>query len=72
MWFRKKRETRTYDRENQRPVIRASICTGERTAGFQDVRTGKFAAVMLLRTPADLEAFCRLYGISADQIATQY
>ena len=42
MLFRRKRETRTYDRETQKPVIRASICTGEKAAGFQDLRTGKF------------------------------
>ena len=34
MFFRKKQETRTYDRETQEPVIHASICTGEKVAGF--------------------------------------
>ena len=28
MLFRRKRETRTYDRETQKRVIRDSICTG--------------------------------------------
>lgn len=72
MLFRKKQQTRTYDRENQRPVIRASICTGEKTAGFQDIATGKYTDVMLIRTPGDLEEFCRLYGIKADDLSTQY
>lgn len=31
--FQEKRETRTYDRETQEPVIHASICTGEKVAG---------------------------------------
>ena len=51
MFFRKKRETRTYDRETQAPVIHASICTGEKVAGFRDLRTGRFTEIMLIRTP---------------------
>ena len=72
MFFKKKRETRTYDRETQKPVIRASICTGEKVAGFQDIRTGKFTEVMLLRSSRDLEEFCRLYGVGPDEISTRY
>ena len=72
MFFKKKQEPRTYDKKNQKPVIRSSICTGEKTAGFQDIRTGKFTEVMLIRTPSDLEEFCRLYGIGESEISTQY
>ena len=72
LFFRKKQEIYSYDRESQRPVIRASICTGERTAGFQDIRTGKITEVMLIRTPADLERFRQLYGIAEDEIRTEY
>mgnify|MGYP001638132530 CR=1 FL=1 len=72
MFFKKKQETRTYDRETQKPVIRSSVCTGEKTAGFQDIHTGKFTEVMLIRTSGDLEEFCCLYGIAEDEISTQY
>lgn len=72
MFFKKKQERRSCDRETQRPVIRSSICTGEKVAGFQDLQTGKFTDVMLLRVPGDLEEFRRLYGIGADEISTQY
>lgn len=72
MFFMNKRGARTYDRENQKPVIRASICTGEKVAGFQDVRTGKFTDIMLIRTPGDLEEFRRLYGLEGEEIATLY
>ena len=72
MFFQKKLETRTYDKENQKPVIRSSICTGEKVAGFQDTRTGKFTEVMLIRTSGDLEEFRRLYGIGEHAISTQY
>lgn len=72
MFFRKKKETRSYDKENQKPMIRASICTGEKVAGFQDIRTGKFTEVMLIRTSGDLEEFRRLYSIGEREISTQY
>lgn len=54
---------KTYDRENQKPVIRASICTGEQVAGFKDLHTGDFQEVMLIRDSADLAEFMRMYGI---------
>ena len=72
MFFRKKRETRTYDRETQAPVIHASICTGEKVAGFRDLLTGRFPEIRLIRPPGDLEEFRRLYGIGESEITTQY
>lgn len=72
MFFKKKQEARTYNKENQKPVIRSSICTGEKVAGFQDIHTGKFTEIMLIRTSGDLEEFRRLYGIGEDDISTQY
>lgn len=72
MLFKRKREKRTYDRENLKPVIRSSICTGEQVAGFKNIHTGKFSEVMLIRTGADLEEFLELYDIPADEISTQY
>ena len=53
-------------------MIRSSICTGEKVAGFQDIHTGKFTEIMLIRTSGDLEEFCRLYGIGTDEISTHY
>lgn len=70
--FRRKPKKQSYDRENLRPVIRASICTGEQTAGFRNIHTGKFSEVMLIRDNSDLEEFLELYDISADKITTEY
>lgn len=39
--IQKENHEKTYDREHMKPVIRASICTGEEVAGFKDIRTGK-------------------------------
>ena len=72
MFFRKKQNPHPYDRETWKPVIRSSICTGEKVAGFQNLHTGKFSDVMLIRTPGDLEEFRRLYGIGEGEISTDY
>ena len=61
--FSKKSEEKTYDRNNQNPIIKASICNGEQVAGFKDIRTGKFEEVMLIRRAEDLETFKTMYGI---------
>ena len=61
--FRKKTEKKIYDKEHQKPVLKCSICTGEQVAGFQDIHTGVFEDVMLIRDAADLQAFKERYGI---------
>ena len=72
MLFPKKREKRAYDRENLKPIIRSSICTGEQVAGFQNIHTGKFTEVMLIRGARDLAEFLETYGLSEDQVSIQY
>lgn len=52
-----------YDPTRQKAVLRCSICTGEQVAGFQDIHSGKFEEVMLIRDQADLQQFKRQYGI---------
>lgn len=72
MLFRRRLKHLDYDRENLRPVIRASICTGEQAAGFRNIHTGKFTEYALIRTDADLQEFLDTYGISREEIATEY
>ena len=62
---------KTYDREHMKPVIRASICTGEEVAGFKDIRTGKIEEIMLIRSPEDLEKFKEIYEIT-EEITKEY
>ncbi len=64
--FSKKRPSASYDPAAQRPVLRCSICTGEQVAGFQDLRTGHFAEVQLIRSPQELQDFRSRYGIPED------
>lgn len=66
MLFKKKTEKKTYDKENKKPVIRASICNGEQVAGLMDVHTGSFEEVMLIRDSEDLLQFMNEYGISGE------
>ena len=44
--FRKKTVTKTYDKKNKKPIIKASICNGEQVAGFKDIHTGKIEEVI--------------------------
>ena len=39
--FKKKTVIKTYDKENKKPVIKASICNGEQVAGFKNIHTLK-------------------------------
>ncbi len=66
MFFKKKVHVKSYDAENKKPVIKASICNGEQVAGFQDIHTGAFDEVMLIRGPKDLEQFMSEYGITGE------
>ena len=47
------------------PVIRASVCTGEKVAGFRG-QDGKLHEIMLIRNERDLDAFREQYGIRGD------
>lgn len=69
--FKKKSIVQSYDRENTKPVIKASICNGEQVAGFKDIHTGKFEEVMLIKGAADLDKFRSMYGID-EEIRKEY
>ena len=68
---KKKIEKKSYDRENMKPILHASICTGETVAGFKTRRTGKFEEVMLVKSEADKELFKEIYDIT-DDLPTEY
>ena len=64
--FSKKKIVHSYDKDSKRPVIKASICTGEQVAGFKDIHTGKIEEVMLIKNQADLDVFKKMYGIDGE------
>ncbi|MGN0907655.1 MAG: hypothetical protein ACI4NM_10940 [Bullifex sp.] len=59
-----------FDREKQVPVLKCSICTGERIAGFKDTATGHITEVMVIRNDDDLMYFRNHYGI--DRLKEEY
>lgn len=69
---RKSRQITPYDRAKKVPVIRSSICTGEQTAGFKDLASGKFQEVMLIRNEADLKEFLAQYQIDPEELRREW
>ena len=54
-----------FDPETQYAVIRSSICTGEKVAGFKNKSDGHFTEVMLIRSAADEKEFKETYGVES-------
>ena len=63
-------ETVPYDPGRQIPVLKCSICTGERIAGFKDIESGHITEVMVIRSDDDLRYFRKHYGI--DTLKEEY
>lgn len=71
-WKKKTVELKKYDRENEIPVIRSSICTGEQVAGFKNKNTGYFREVMCIRSEVDRQLFLSEYGMKAEEIRKEW
>ena len=75
MFSRKKKSAAGYpsfDRINQIPVLRCSICTGERVACFRDRQTGHVEEVMYIREDSDLREFLEHYGLSEQDLKKEW
>lgn len=70
--FHKKTKVIGYDKDTLKPVIRSSICTGEKVAGFQNLKTGKFEEIMLIRDTKDMNEFLTTYDISVADIRKEW
>ena len=64
------RGTVPFDPETQYAVIRCSICTGEKVAGFKNKADGHFTEVMLIRDFEEEQRFMDMYHL--DSIKTEY
>ncbi len=60
----------SFDPAAQVPVIRSSVCTGEKVAGFRDLTGGHFTEVMLIRTQEDERRFRQAFHLEA--VKTEY
>lgn len=70
--FGRKKQSFSYDKSKKRPMIHASICTGEKVAGFKDLETGKFEDVMLISNEKDLKRFLTMYGIPEQELGKEW
>ncbi len=68
----KKKKTETFDKTGKIPVIRSSICTGEKVAGFKDGQTGHFTEMTCIKTDADFQSFLSEYGIDESEIKREW
>lgn len=68
----KKQAEVPYGRGNKIPVIRSSICTGERVAGFKNPVSGKFVELMLLLNDRALQEFLRRYHVEESEIRWEW
>ena len=73
-WFRQSSvsrfEVEPFDPNTQKAVIRCSICTGEKVAGFKNKSDGQFKEVMLIRSHEDEEKFKKMYHV--DSLKVEY
>ena len=69
---RKRQATSPYDKTGKIPVIRSSICAGEQVAGFQDIVSGKFEELMLIRGEKDLAEFLSRYQVEESEIKREW
>lgn len=52
-----------FDPAKQEAVIRSSICTGEKVAGFKNRDDGHFIEVMLIRSAEEEKRFMKIYRL---------
>ena len=72
MFGKKKIKQISFDKEKLCPVIRSSICTGEKTAGFRHIGEKGFDEVMLIRDEKDLDIFLKTYGLKKEEVKIEY
>ncbi|MDD6176212.1 MAG: hypothetical protein PUC59_10730 [Firmicutes bacterium] len=60
---RRLKETIPFDSQKQYAVIRSSVCTGEKIAGFKNIDDGHFTEVMLIRTDEEEQRFRKIYNL---------
>ena len=57
------KEAIQFNPKKQYAVIRSSVCTGEKVAGFKSIEDGSFTEVMLIRTDEDEKQFRKIYNL---------
>ena len=63
---KRKEKVMTYDRSRLAPAIRKSICTGEETFGFIDIRDGHFTDIQLLNDEKEKAEVLRQWNVGSE------
>ncbi len=75
MFGRKKKSEESrfpYDPALHEPVIRSSICTGEKVAGFRDRKGGTLHEVAVVNDYSEMQRFLKTYGLKEGDVRTVY
>lgn len=59
------KESIPFNPQKQYAVIKSSICTGEKVAGFKNIEDGHFTEVMLIANREDEKLFKETYNIQS-------
>ena len=57
-----------YKKDHLKPIIRNCIHTGEKSAGFLNMKTGEFKEIMQICSIRDLDEFLEIYEVSVAEI----
>lgn len=72
MFGKKPEQKLSYDKNTQIPVVRSSICTGEKVCGFKDKATGRFTEYGTVRSDQDLNGFLEKYSIAREDLKLEW
>lgn len=72
IFSKRKEKVMSYDRSRLAPAIRKSICTGEETFGFIDIRDGHFTDIQLLRNGQEKAEVFRQWTVDPDEVKILY
>ncbi len=72
LFFKSKKPTKPYDKENLIPVIRTSICSGEKVAGFKEKVSGKFHEEVFIQSQKDYDEYLRFYEVDPADVKQEW
>ena len=70
--FAKKQNYPEFPKEDHVPVLRCSICNGERVLCAKNISTGKLYEIMLVRSDDELAEYCKANAIDPESIEKVY
>ena len=72
LFDKKKREYPKFPEGDYEPVLRCSICNGEQILCARDRVSGELHELILVRSPGDIDEFCKANSILPESIKKEY